>query len=147
MPRDRTLSGFPYCAAHNPAMEVSMRPIVVSALCAFFVFTNLPQADARRGFGGFHAGGFRAGGFRTVRGGEFRGVRGAAWRGGRVWRAPRYAGYRRGYWRGRAWGWGAAAGAAALAAPYAYGANCPLVRRTVLVNGIYRVRWVRSCNY
>jgi hypothetical protein len=128
-----------------------MRLLLIPALCAIFVVTNLPQAEARRGFGGFHAGGFRAGGFRTVRAGEFRGVRGvrgATWRGGRGWGAARYAGYRRGYWRGRAWGWGAAAGAAALAAPYySYGANCPLVRRSVLVNGVYRVRWVRACNY
>jgi hypothetical protein len=29
-------------------------------------------------------------------------------------------------------------------ASYSYGVNCPLVRRTVLVNGSYRVRWVRS---
>src|SRR5262245_46646303 len=126
------------------AVEVSMRLILVPAVCALFVLAYLPEADARRGFGGFHAGGFRAGGFRTVRGGGIRHFRGTAWRGGRGWRAARYAGYRRGYWRGRAWGWGAAAGAAALAAPY-YGANCPLVRRTVLVNGVYRVRWVRSC--
>src|SRR5262245_42340970 len=122
-----------------------MRLILVPAVCALFVLAYLPEADARRGFGGFHAGGFRVGGFRTFRGRGTRHFRGAAWRGGRRWRAVRFAG---GYWRGRAWGWGAAVGAAILAAPYYgayYGANCPLVRRRVLVNGVYRVRWVRPC--
>src|SRR5262245_66528796 len=98
-----------------------MRLILIPAVCALFFLAYLAVADARRGFGGFHAGGFRAGGFRTFRGEGVPHFRGAAWRGGRGWRAARYAGYRRGYWRGSGWGWGAAGGGAALGAHYLRG--------------------------
>jgi hypothetical protein len=131
--------------------ETPMRRIAVLLACLFagavLVIFLVPARASAPTAAGLHEGGASGAaayaGVQLVRhGGGFRGGyhggRAYAFRGG-----PRYG------WRGRGWrrpGWGWAAGATALAAPYYYRRyRCPLVRRTVWTPYGYRVRWVRSC--